>query len=84
MTKALTTIERIRDKKIFNKYYDVVKNMSVEEFSTVLGKYDQELRKYYNLHQYLGATMCTFEMAVANLLADHENISVTRYKRLFA
>ena len=85
MTKILTTIDRIRNKAIFNKCWTVVKHMTVDEFHNAIRKYDEELIKHYAFNQWTGNhCLVDYKFALANLLLDHENISVTRYKRLFA
>ena len=87
MTKILTTSERLFDKRVWKKYYDVVRTMTLTEFNRVLMNHEGELNKYYNICQWRGdsnsRSITDYEMGVANLLADHENISLTRYKRLF-
>jgi hypothetical protein len=87
MKKILTTGERIKDPKIFRKCSDVVRNMSVREFERALFVHCAELDKYYNISDWKGhMNSCSpldFCYGLANLLVDHENISLTRYKRLF-
>ena len=79
------THERIKDDKVFRKYYDVVKDMTVEDFHIALRKHGEELREHYDFDQWSGDNMfADYKFALAHLLLDHENISVTRYKRLFA
>ena len=85
MTKTLTTTQRIRDDKVFNKYWTVVRKMTVEDFHSALRTHGEELLEHYNFNQWSGDNMfADFKFALANLLLDHENISVTRYKRLVA
>ena len=87
MTKILTTLERIKDRKIFRKYMDVIREMSVKELERALSVHCAELDEYYNISTWKGhINSCSpldFCYGLANLLADHENISLTRYKRLF-
>ena len=85
MTKILTPLERINNDAIYNKYWTVVKNMTVYEFHNALMKYSQELREHYDFSEWRkGTCFSDCKFALANLFLDHENISVTRYKRLFA
>jgi hypothetical protein len=84
MTKTLTTIERINNKAIFNKYFNVVRNMTVADFHHIMVMRGDELYDHYDFNPWRGYTIVDAEYAVANLLLDDENISVTRYKRLVA
>ena len=86
MTKKLheTTMERIENKAIWNKYWTVVRNMTVCKFHHTLTMRDDELNKYYGFNQWQGYTIVDAQMAIAHLFLDDENISVTRYKRLVA
>jgi len=87
MKKILTTLERIEDQKIFRKYADVIRNMPVRELDRALSVHSAELDKYYNISTWKGhinsCSVLDFCYGLANLLVDHENISLTRYKRLF-
>ena len=87
MTKILTTRERIKSKRVFDKYFDVVKHMTLKEFDHFLSANQRELEKHYNICQWRGEansrSITDYEMGVANLLADRENVSLTNYKRLF-
>ena len=82
--KVLTTIERIKNKAIFNKYFNVVREMSVADFHHIMIMRGDELYEHYGFNPWRGYTIVDAEYAVANLLLDDENISVTRYKRLVA
>lgn len=87
MTKILTTMERINDTKIWRKYRDVVRAMTVYDFDRTLWKHGEELNKHYNVWIWGGpksGSLTDYELGLANLLADHENVSLLRYKRLVA
>ena len=86
MTKQiLTSSERIENDAIYHKYWTVVKNMTVDNFHNAIRDYREELHKHYDFREWAKGTCLTdCKFALANLLLDHENISVTRYKRLFA
>ena len=57
MTKILTTTQRIRDDKVFNKYWTVVRKMTVEDFQSALRTHGEELLEHYNFNQWSGNNM---------------------------